>query len=201
MMHQAWRRSALFVEVKQCSFDPALRFPSAKPTSTPAGVKPFISLSQIVGEHCQSLSKQPWASCRPNEKSRIGPSPVCRSAVGRLWSTSLWDPSVVMSRLEAGGPEKTKKPRSRPACPQLVTVPITAAAKRAALLEGRRPGPRALSCGTANQETARASAQSASNRRCGSVRAVGEARVGRGVFEIALGAAGARGRPSGSPSP
>jgi hypothetical protein len=47
---------ALFVEVKQCSFDQLCDFPSAKPTSTPAGVKPFISLSQIVGEHCQSLS-------------------------------------------------------------------------------------------------------------------------------------------------
>ena len=47
---------AIFVEVKQRSFDQLCDFRLAKPTGTPACVEPFVGLSQVVGEHCQSLS-------------------------------------------------------------------------------------------------------------------------------------------------
>ncbi len=48
--HDAPRKKAvpILVEVKQRSFDDLCDLRSAKPTSTPAGIEPFIGLSKVV---------------------------------------------------------------------------------------------------------------------------------------------------------
>ena len=64
----------IFVEVKQRSFDQLCDFRLAKPTGTPACVEPFVGLSQVVGEHCQSLSnslRQAVGQAKSHELDRL----------------------------------------------------------------------------------------------------------------------------------